>query len=309
MQPTPCDIVGLGVIAVDDMLYVDTYPPPNTKMGIRERRRQGGGTMSCALATAARLGSSCRALGRLGDNELSRFAREKLGSLGVDLSLLQYDPAAEPVYCVIVVAADTGWRSIYRDYALTKGLAPEELRPEWFAGAKVLLVDHFGPPTILAGVKLARRHGLQIVSDIEQNVPEFPEIRQYIDHLICSESFAMPYTGTGTPAEACAALVSSGQHRTVVVTAGDQGCYWHTEGGEVRHQPAHKVKAVDTTGCGDVFHGIFCHGLARGWPIEKTIQWASAGAAIKAGRVGGWMAVPTVEEIEDMLRQGSATGT
>lgn len=302
MIPQPCDIVGLGVIAVDDMLYVDSYPPANIKVRVRERRRQGGGTMSCALATAGRLGSSCRALGRLGDNELSRFVYQHLGGFGVDLSCLQNDPAAEPVYCVIVVAGDTGSRAIYGDYTHTRPLTPEELRPEWFAGAKVLLVDHFGPPTILAGVKIARELGLQVVSDIERDVPEFPEIRRYVDHLVCSETFAMPYTGRSSPAEACAALAETGAHRTVVVTAGDQGCYWQTaESGGIRHKPAHKVRAVDTTGCGDVFHGVFCHGLARGWPIEKIIDWATAGAAIKAGRVGGWMAVPSEEEIRQML--------
>lgn len=301
MNAAPCDIVGLGVIAVDDMLYVDTYPPPNVKMPVRKRLRQGGGTMSCALATAARLGSSCRALGRLGRNELSRFVYDRLGGLGVDLSLLQHDPAAEPVYCVIVVAADTGLRSIYTDYMHTRGLRPEELRPEWFAGAKVLLVDHYNPPTILAGAKLARQLGLQVVSDIERAVPELPEIRRYIDHLVCSADFALPYTGKSTPAEACEALAASGEHRTVVVTAGEDGCYWRASGGDLQHQTAHRVRAVDTTGCGDVFHGVFCHGLALGWPVEKIIAWANAGAAIKAGRVGGWMAVPTRDEIERML--------
>jgi len=299
-----CDLVGLGVIAVDDMLYVDAYPPANMKVRVRERRRQGGGTMSCALAAAGRLGSSCRALGRLGDNELSQFARDRLGGFGIDLSRIQHDPQAEPVYCVIVVAADTGSRAIYGDYTHTRPIPPEELRPEWFAGAKILLVDHFGPPTILAGVRIAKRLGLQVVSDIERDVPELPEIRHHVDHLVCSAEFAVPYTAAQSPAEACEALVSSGAHRTVVVTAGDRGCYWQVaDGGGVRHQRAHKVKAVDTTGCGDVFHGVFCHGLAQGWPMEKIIAWSNAGAAIKAGRIGGWMAVPTSEEIERMLRE------
>src|SRR6185436_15119437 len=113
MSGNTCDIVGLGVIAVDDMLFVDSYPPANMKMRVRERRRQGGGTMSCGLAAAARLGSTCRALGRLGENELSEFVFANLGRLGVDISYIVRDPAAEPVYCVIVVAADTGSRAIY----------------------------------------------------------------------------------------------------------------------------------------------------------------------------------------------------
>ena len=62
---------------------------------------------------------------------------------------------------------------------------------------------------------------------------------------------------------------------------------------------------VDTTGCGDVFHGIFCHGVAQGWPMEKVIDWAIAGASIKATRTGGWWAVPTIEEIERALAAGA----
>ena len=310
MQTASCDVVGLGVIAVDDMLFVDTYSPvPNFKMRVRGRARQGGGTASCALAAAARLGSKTRVLGRLGDNELSTFAREKLGSLGVDLSCLLHDPAAEPVYCVIIVAADTGSRAIYGDYTHTRGLEPHELRPEWFAGAKVLLVDHYMPATILRGVQMAREAGLQVVSDIERDSPEFPEIRRYIDHLVCSAEFAVPYTKAETPREACEILDRSGQHASVVVTAGEQGC-WYTVAGDstVRHLPAHPVRPVDTTGCGDVFHGVFCHGVAQGWPVERVIAYANAGAAIKATRTGGWLAVPTREEIETLLRSGETGG-
>src|SRR5439155_7890656 len=134
MQPAPCDIVGVGVIAVDDMIFVDSYPlAANFKVRVRERRRQGGGTMSCGLAAAAKLGSRCRALGRLGDNELSHFVFEKLGGSGIDLSLLEKNKDAEPVYCVIIVSKETGSRAIYGDYNRTRCLEPQELKREWFA--------------------------------------------------------------------------------------------------------------------------------------------------------------------------------
>jgi len=88
-----------------------------------------------------------------------------------------------------------------------------------------------------------------------------------------------------------------------VVTAGDQGCYWKAAGDTgVHHVPAHKVKVVDTTGCGDVFHGVFCHAIAKGLPVDEAIRWATAGAAVKAGRIGGWIAVPNQEEIQQMLQ-------
>ncbi|MFN8458161.1 MAG: hypothetical protein U0401_26510 [Anaerolineae bacterium] len=52
------DILGLGVVTVDDPLYVDHYPQPNTKLPIRAKRREGGGLTATALVAAARLGAS-----------------------------------------------------------------------------------------------------------------------------------------------------------------------------------------------------------------------------------------------------------
>ncbi len=69
----------------------------------------------------------------------------------------------------------------------------------------------------------------------------------------------------------------------------------------MKHTPAHRIEPVDTTGCGDVFHGAFCHGLAQGWPIKQIIPFANAAAAIKATRTGGWLAVPTLQEVHDIL--------
>ena len=94
MRTNTHDIVGLGVIAVDEMLYVDSYPPADGKKFLTGRRRQGGGNTSCALAAAARLGSRCALLGRLGDDELSQFARNTLpGSASICRSCCTIRPA------------------------------------------------------------------------------------------------------------------------------------------------------------------------------------------------------------------------
>ena len=301
-QAKPFDIVGLGVIAVDDMMYSPFYPPRDSKTRLTGRLRQGGGTIACGLAAAAKLGSRCTLLGRLGDNEESDYCRKHLGDLGIDLSKIVHEPDFGPVYTAIVVAADTGSRAIFADYTTARPLEPDELKPEWFADAKVLLVDHLNPPAILAGVKIAKKLGLTIVSDIERHSPQFEETRTYIDHLVCSEQFSMAYTKADTPELACKALAESGNHEAVVVTAGNQGCWWVKNGDRpMHHHPAHKVKAIDTTGCGDVFHGSYCHGVAQDWPIDKIIAYASAAAAIKATRTGGWLAVPTIQEVEEMM--------
>jgi len=40
---TRWDLLGCGAVAVDDLLYVDRFPEPDTKVPVRSEQRQGGG--------------------------------------------------------------------------------------------------------------------------------------------------------------------------------------------------------------------------------------------------------------------------
>ena len=85
-----------------------------------------------------------------------------------------------------------------------------------------------------------------------------------------------------------------------MVTLGDQGCVW-LEAGRVRRLPAFRVEVVDTTGCGDVFHGAFTYGLACGWDVERNARFASAVAALKCRALGGRTGIPRHDEVVAFL--------
>ena len=55
----------------------------------------------------------------------------------------------------------------------------------------------------------------------------------------------------------------------------------------------HAGDAVDTNGCGDVFHGCYAAGLCEGWPIGRRVRYAAAAAAMKATRRGGQQGIPS----------------
>ena len=44
---------------------------------------------------------------------------------------------------------------------------------------------------------------------------------------------------------------------------------------------------VDTTGCGDTYHGAFLFGLASGWPLRECARLASRVAAENCRFLGG----------------------
>jgi len=62
----------------------------------------------------------------------------------------------------------------------------------------------------------------------------------------------------------------------VVATAGADGAWYGEDEGDVRHQPAFAVEVVDTTGCGDVFHGAYASALARGLGLEERVRFSAA---------------------------------
>src|SRR5438105_12565656 len=109
------DVLGLGAVAVDDFIYVERYPPPDSKARVLGRKRNCGGLAATALITAARLGARCAYAGVLGQDELSAFAFKCLGAEGVELSHLKRISSAGPVYSNVVVDQQSGTRNIFHD--------------------------------------------------------------------------------------------------------------------------------------------------------------------------------------------------
>ena len=58
---------------------------------------------------------------------------------------------------------------------------------------------------------------------------------------------------------------------------------------------------VDTTGCGDVFHGAYAACIASARSVPQAIRIATAAAALKATRPGGRSGIPTLEEVHHFI--------
>ena len=156
---------------------------------------------------------------------------------------------------------------------------------------------------MIRAARIARAAGIPVVADLESSrFPRFAELLGLADHPILSAQFACEITGATSPAAAAANLWRK-DRAAVVVTCGVEGC-WFLDGANKRpeHFPAFRVKAIDTTGCGDVFHGAYAAALARGLPMIERIRLASATAAIKATRRGGQSGIPNLRAVERFLR-------
>jgi sulfofructose kinase len=278
------DVLGLGVAAVDDVLYVPSYPAAEAKVRVTRSTRRCGGLTAAALVAAARVGARCAYAACLGTDDLSEYVARNLTSEGISLKHAPRLPEARVVHSIIIVGQDTGSRTILFEASGLIGAHDSLPSGEVIRAAKVLFIDHYGMRGNLRAARLARAAGVPIVADFENAaVPLFQEVLELVDHLILSEGFALKLTRAATPAEAALALWRPGR-AAVVVTAGPAGCWSVSTDRDTtaQHHPALAVKATDTTGCGDVFHGAYAARLALGDDLEQRIRFASAAAALKA---------------------------
>jgi len=81
----------------------------------------------------------------------------------------------------------------------------------------------------------------------------------------------------------------------VGVTLGSRGYVAVANGREIE-RPAYPVEAVDTTGCGDIFHAGYTYGLLRGWSVDERLDFAAWAASRVALALGGRTAIPSPGE-------------
>ncbi len=298
-----CDVLGIGAVAVDDVLYVEEFPIVDAKTSVRRRQRYLGGLTAIALVTAARLGCKTAYAGILGNDEFSEFAVSNLKRESVDVTHLIRHPEPRPIISTIIVGERLSTRNIFFHLCDISGADADLPDESIIRAAKVLLVDHLGMEGMIRAARIAHAAGIPIVSDLELNVSaHFQELIGLIDHLILSQDMAATITAEAQP-EAAALKLWNSTRSVVVVTCGAEGAWYLTQEGIVRHQPAFRVNTVDTTGCGDVFHGAYAACLVRGMPTAERIRFASAAAALKAMQSTGHQSIPFLNDVESFLKE------
>ena len=111
---------------------------------------------------------------------------------------------------------------------------------------------------------------------------------------------------TSDPSAAADRLLAAGV-QNVLLKLGEQGCLVAEKSKRKEHIPAFAVNAVDTTAAGDAFNAGFAVGLLRGYSSTHSATFAAAVAAISVTRRGAQPSMPTLNEVEEFLRERKIT--
>ena len=134
------------------------------------------------------------------------------------------------------------------------------------------------------------------------------QVAKEVDYLVCSEDFARQYTGKtinlNDPKKACEIFeeVEQINHKHAVVTLGEKGLLYRRDG-KITVMPAVKVKAVDTNGAGDIFHGAFAYAIKQQLDFYDVLKISSMASAISVQTLGAQSSIPQLTKVTSELQK------
>jgi sulfofructose kinase len=296
----PFDVVGLGYTATDYLAIVPGLPLLNTKLEAHCLSIQGGGPVATALVTVRKLGLKPLYIGKVGDDQFGKFMLSELEREGVDVTKVVCQKGATSQFAFIMVDEAQGHRTIVWTRGTVGKLKRGEadLRP--LNTCRCLLLDDLETEAGIEAAARVRKLGVPAVLDAGSLRPGMDELVPLCDYVVGSSQFGEEFTGQKDPLSA-ARFIFEKTGRVAVITAGEKGSFGvSAEGGFERK--AFEVRAVDTTGAGDVFHGAFAFGVLRGWELPRMLEFSNAVAAMKCRKLGGRPGIPTLGEALEFLK-------
>jgi sulfofructose kinase len=236
---------------------------------------------------------------KMGQNILSQIARVEYQIRGVLPDFFIDVPSVRPCIAIVLIDSQTAERTIFYNLDDYQPLFPSELPLESIKDARVLIIDGYELDAAEAILKTVEGTACRSVLDLESGEPE--TLRRLLalgTDTILPMATARTLTGKETPEDVLQGLAGKTRAQ-LVVTDGIQGSWVLTPDGVI-HQKAFQVEAIDTTGCGDVFHGAYAVGLLEGMTLRERLEFAAWMSSITACYVGGRTGIPSRKQIASL---------
>lgn len=301
------EVVGIGAATVDMLTLVDHFPVGREVQRAIAMTIQGGGPVATAMVTLARLGARTAMVDALGDDWRGVLIRDEFRREQVLTDYLVLRPGGTSATSCILVEQAGGARAVMYTPGTAPELLPTDVPRALMQSARFLHVNGRHWDACLHAIQLARAANCQVSFDggADRYRPEMRELVPLTDICIVARDFAERYTQEPEIERAAQVLAGAGPG-LVVITDGTRGSWIHPRGERPFHQPAYRFpKTVDTTGCGDSYHGAFLFGLLRGMKLAEAAALASAVAALNSQSLGGRGGIPNLAHVRAFLASRS----
>lgn len=288
-------IFNFGSINVDHVYRVAEMPVPGETLTAGSYQKLLGGKGINQSIAIARAGQAPVHIGAVGGDD--GWTVEQVKNFGIDTAHIAR--SAHPTGHAVIYVDDAGENQIVIFGGANQDLKPAQIEEAFKAcagGNHWVLVQN--ETNLLADiVDQAKSAGFKVAySAAPFAAATVAEVIDKIDLLAVNEIEAQE------TARLLGVAVSDIAVPEILITRGSKGVEFHSHG-DVHHQPAFQVKAIDTTGAGDTFLGSFLAHHCHGVEMAQSLRYASAASALQVTRSGAAVAIPAREEVEMFLKQ------
>jgi ribokinase len=295
-----------GSINVDLLFQVESLPRPGETVLCPGYEVAAGGKGANQATAAARAGAAVRMVGSVGDDGFGRFAREALAVADVDCAAIATSSRTTGV-AVIGVDRAAENQIIVASGANLDTRAEQVADADLAPGVTLLCQNEVRPEATFALLERAKARRARTVLNLAPAGPLPARTLDAVDHLVVNEGEArIAAGGSGEVEVAALARDLARRHDlTCVVTLGAAGAL--AVGPKVALRvPVLPIEAVDTTGAGDAFVGVFAASLDLGHDLGGALRRASVAAGLTCTRLGAQTSQPSAAEIEARLWEVAA---
>ena len=289
------DVLCVGYACYDLVFSVEKQPQSDEKIFADNLMGCGGGPAANAACAVSRLGLSSAFAGYLGQDLYGEMHLQEFQKNHVDTHLIVRGLSPTPLSTVLV--KPDGKRSLINYKGSTKPLAANAIDFSSI-NAKAILFDGHEPYLSLALAKSARQQGISTILDAGSMHEGTSQLWNQVDYLVASEKFACQFAGD----EQTALKRLAEQAPTVVITLGDKGLIWQS-GKQKGKLSAFSVKAIDTTGAGDAFHGAFAAAVAKNMNWHDVLAYSSAAGSLCCCKIGARQGLPGQKEHVELYQK------
>jgi len=310
------DLVGIGNALVDIEVQVDdafiektsvtkggmTLSSIEDQNNILEslksspKKISSGGSAANTIHGASLLGAKSYYLGRVANDSHGKHYTEDMQNCGVGFSGPGSDEQGTGT-CVVLITPDTE-RTMLTHLGVSSSLHPENVDETIVKNSRGVYVEGYlwtGDGTREAGqhmAGIAKKEGIPVsftlsdafvVNSFKESLIEF--IDSYVDILFCNEVEAKAMTGESDSLSAFKKLQATVD--TVFLTLGSKGSLVGKSGQEPEEVKIFPVKAVDTTGAGDLFAAGALYGVLNNHSLEESAVIGSYCASQVVSHMGG----------------------
>ena len=308
------DITILGRIGYDLYSEEPHVPLPQVR---RFSRYLGGSSANMAVGLA-RLGAEVGIVAALGNDSLSEYLIQFLQSEKVDTSRVQTAPGYLPSLCLTEVSPPDRFPQVfYRRDPVDTRLDATSDDLSYIAASGMFITNGTSlcaspsRESTYRALERAREAGSRVVLDVDYRAMSWRNPDEaglavrlalpFVDVLIGNELELSIVAGANGLDEAIRKLRQA-RVPMLVSKLGDKGTRVWTDDEPVFLEP-YSVQVVSTIGAGDGFASGFLFGLVRGLTVIECLHYGNAAAAIVVSRLSCSEAMPTLAEVEQIIRE------